>query len=65
MLRRTLQKSATDEDTLTRLVVTHAEKDLKDIKKLFQTRTNMTLEQAVAKKTSGDYKNFLLALIGN
>ncbi|KAF3330738.1 annexin-like protein RJ4 [Carex littledalei] len=65
VFRRTLQKSGTDEDTLTRLVLTHAEKDLKEIKELFQTRTNMTLEQAVAKKTSGDYKNFLLALIGN
>ncbi|KAJ3703020.1 hypothetical protein LUZ61_006725 [Rhynchospora tenuis] len=65
VLRDTLQKSGIDEDTLTRVIVMHAEKDLKEIKELFQTRANMTLEQAVAKKTSGDYKNFLLALIGN
>lgn len=60
-----LKSSSTDEDTLTRVIVMHAEKDLNKIKERFQTRTNMTLEQAVAKKTSGDYKNFLLALIGN
>jgi annexin D len=60
-----LHKSSTDEDTLTRIIVMHAEKDLKEIKERFQARTNVTLEQAVAKKTSGDYKTFLLALIGN
>ncbi|KAJ1686802.1 hypothetical protein LUZ63_018192 [Rhynchospora breviuscula] len=65
VLRNILQKSGMDEDTLTRVIVMHAEKDLKEIKELFQTRANMTLEQAVAKKTSGDYENFLLALIGN
>lgn len=42
----------------------HAEKDLKLIKEMFYERTNVTLEDAVGKETSGDYRTFLLALIG-
>ncbi|KAG6480662.1 hypothetical protein ZIOFF_057247 [Zingiber officinale] len=55
----------TDEDALTHVVAMIAEKDLQMIKEMFYKRTNVTLEHAIAKETSGDYRVFLLASIGN
>ncbi|XP_074559380.1 annexin-like protein RJ4 [Curcuma longa] len=63
LLDAALEKS--DEDTLTRIIVLHAEKDLGEIKDKFHKRKNVPLEHAVAKKTSGDYEAFLLALLGD
>jgi len=64
-----LLRSATSnhgmEDALTRVIVTRAEKDLKEIKELYEKRTNVILDHAINKQTSGDYKKFLLALLGN
>ncbi|KAK1277717.1 hypothetical protein QJS04_geneDACA007400 [Acorus gramineus] len=65
VLRNALNKPGTDEDGLTRVIVTRAEKDLKEIKEIYHKRNNVAIEHAVAKETSGDYKSFLLALIGN
>lgn len=65
VLRTVLSKSEIDEDTLTRVIVTRAEKDLKEIMNLFEKRTNVSLEQAIGKHTSGHYKHFLLALVAN
>ncbi|XP_020586843.1 annexin-like protein RJ4 [Phalaenopsis equestris] len=64
LLRTVLNKSETDEDTLTRVIVTRAEKDLKEIMDLFENRTNVSLEQAITKHIHGHYKHFLLALVG-
>ncbi|KAL2491739.1 Annexin D8 [Abeliophyllum distichum] len=64
VVRRALDKPGTDEDSLTRVIITSAEKDLKDIKELFQKRNSRPLEHAVAKDTLGDYKAFLLTLLG-
>ncbi|XP_042513057.1 annexin-like protein RJ4 [Macadamia integrifolia] len=64
VLRNAISKPGTDEDGLTRVIVTRAEKDLKDIKEMYNHRNNMTLEHAIAKETSGDYKDFLLTLVG-
>lgn len=55
----------TDEDALTRVIVTRAEKDLKQIKEVYYKRNSTSLNHAVAKDTSGDYKTFLLTLLGN
>ncbi|KAM0951074.1 putative annexin [Dioscorea sansibarensis] len=63
LLRNALNKS--DDDSLSRVIVTRAEKDLKEIKELYLKRTNITLEQAISKKESGNYRSFLLALLGN
>ncbi|ONK63588.1 uncharacterized protein A4U43_C07F16810 [Asparagus officinalis] len=63
VLRHAMKKAGTDEDALTRVIVTRAEKDLEDIKELYQKRTNVTLESAVHKEISGNYKKFLLALV--
>jgi annexin D len=65
ILRSATRESGTDEDSLTRVVVMHAEKDLKGISEAFQKMSSCTLEQAIAKETSSDYRIFLLALIGS
>ncbi|CAL5196333.1 unnamed protein product [Lathyrus oleraceus] len=64
VLRGALKRIGTDEDELTRVVVTRAEKDLKDIKELYYHRNSVRLEDAVASEISGDYKRFLVTLIG-
>ncbi|GAV62093.1 Annexin domain-containing protein, partial [Cephalotus follicularis] len=53
-----------DEDCLSRIIITRAEKDLKEINELYLKRNNISLQQAVDRVTSGDYKAFLLALLG-
>ncbi|KAF1869645.1 hypothetical protein Lal_00017220 [Lupinus albus] len=64
VLRHAIKKFGTDEDGLSRVVVTRAEKDLKDIKGLYYKRNSVHLEDAVAKDISGDYKKFILTLLG-
>ncbi|KAI5603908.1 hypothetical protein POPTR_001G277500v4 [Populus trichocarpa] len=65
VLRRAVHKEDTDEDALSRVIVTRAEKDLKEIKELYLKRNNISLDQAVAVDTHGEYKEFLLTLLGN
>ncbi|XP_058721762.1 annexin-like protein RJ4 isoform X1 [Vicia villosa] len=64
VLRNAIKKFGTDEDGLSRVIVTRAEKDLREIKELYYKRNSVHLEDAVSKETSGDYKKFLLALLG-
>ncbi|XP_058194921.1 annexin-like protein RJ4 [Rhododendron vialii] len=64
LLRDALHNHGIDENALTRVIVTRAEKDLKDIKELYYKRNSVTLDHAVAKETSGDYEAFLLTLLG-
>lgn len=54
----------TDEDSLTRAIVTRAEIDLKNVKKEYKIRYKTTLNADVIDDTSGDYMRFLLALVG-
>jgi annexin D len=63
ILSSATRESGTDEDILTRVVVMHAE-DLKGISEAFQKMSSCTLVQAIGKETSGDYRIFLLALLG-
>ncbi|CAF2349699.1 unnamed protein product [Brassica napus] len=65
VLRNAINTAGTDEDALTRVIVTRAEKDLKNITELYHKRNNESLDQAIAKETSRDYKAFLLALLGH
>jgi hypothetical protein len=46
------------------VIVTRAERDLRDIKEAYYKKNSVPLEQAVAQDTSGDYKAFLLTLLG-
>ncbi|KAL8160996.1 hypothetical protein V2J09_012485 [Rumex salicifolius] len=64
VVRDGLLKRGTDEDAVTRVIVTRAEKDLGAIKDMYYKRNSVTLEHAVSKELHGDYKTFLLALLG-
>ena len=64
VFRTAINTVGTDEDALSRVIITRAEKDLKDIMKIYFKRNNVTLENAIERDTSGDYKAFLLALLG-
>ncbi|XP_058078980.1 annexin-like protein RJ4 [Magnolia sinica] len=64
VLRNAINNLGTDEDALTRVIIMHAEKDLKEIMEVYHKRNNVALSHAVANDTSGDYKNFLLTLLG-
>jgi len=65
ILSDAMEKRGTNEDTITRVIVTRAEKDLAKIKELFYKRNSVTLEHAVAKETHGDYEKFLLTIMGS
>ncbi|KDP40511.1 hypothetical protein JCGZ_24510 [Jatropha curcas] len=65
VLRNAIKRIGTDEDALTRVIVTRAEKDLLHIKELYHKRNNVPLDHAVDKEIHGDYKHFLLALLGH
>jgi len=63
-IRLAINKTGTDEGALTRVITTRAEVDLKQIKELFLKRNSVPLARAIKKDTTGDYEDFLVALIG-
>ncbi|KAI9116611.1 hypothetical protein K1719_012269 [Acacia pycnantha] len=65
VVRNAIKRIGNCEDVLTRVIVTRAEKDLKEIEDLYYKRNSEHLEDSVAKELSGDYKKFLLTLLGN
>ncbi|KAJ9699177.1 hypothetical protein PVL29_007997 [Vitis rotundifolia] len=65
LLCNTINNMGTDEDTLSRVIITRAEKDLKEMKELYLERNSRSLDDAVSSETTGDYKAFLLTLLGN
>ncbi|XXG41409.1 hypothetical protein AAC387_Pa01g1873 [Persea americana] len=64
VLNDAVNKQGADEDALTRVIVTHAEKDLNNIIELYFKRNSISLNHAVANHSSGDHKAFLLTLLG-
>lgn len=64
VIRTSIVGLGTDEDSLTRAIVTRAEVDMKRIKEEHQNMYGVSVEDAVIGDTSGDYKNFLLTLLG-
>lgn len=65
VIRYAMNECGTDEESVTRVIVTRAEKDLKEIKEVYYKRNSVTLDQAITNHTSGNYKAFLLTLLGN
>ncbi|EYU36506.1 hypothetical protein MIMGU_mgv1a010414mg [Erythranthe guttata] len=65
VLRLAINRQGTDEGALTRVVATRAEVDMKIIKEEYQKRSSVPLDKAIAKDTTGDYENMLLALLGH
>ncbi|KAK8967261.1 Annexin D1 [Platanthera guangdongensis] len=63
-IRLAINKVGTDEGAITRIIATRAEVDLKQIKELYHKRNSVPLVHAIKKDTSGDYKDFLVSLIG-
>ncbi|XP_054814120.1 annexin-like protein RJ4 isoform X2 [Prosopis cineraria] len=64
VLRNATKRIGNYEDALTRVIVTRAERDLRDIKDLYYKKNSEHLENSVAKEVSGYYKKFLLTLLG-
>ncbi|XP_073294251.1 annexin Gh1-like [Primulina huaijiensis] len=65
VIRLAINNRGTDEGALTRVVVTRAEVDMKVIIDEYHRRTSVPLDRAIAKDTTGDYEDMLLALIGH
>ncbi|KAI5421216.1 annexin-like protein RJ4 [Lathyrus oleraceus] len=64
VVRDAVKKVGTDEDALTRVIVSRAQHDLKAISDVYHKRNSVPFEHVVAKETSGDYKKLLLTLLG-
>ncbi|XP_030532284.1 annexin D3 [Rhodamnia argentea] len=54
----------TDEDSLTRAIITRAENDMMKVRGEYNNMYQSSLDNAVIGDTSGDYKDFLLTLLG-
>ncbi|XP_071693907.1 annexin Gh1-like [Rutidosis leptorrhynchoides] len=65
VLRLAIDRKGTDETALTRVVATRAEYDMKGIKEEYKKRSSVSLDEAIAKDTRGDYEDMLIALIGS
>lgn len=65
VVRTSVVGLGTDEDSLTRAIVTRAEIDMKNIKEEYKIRYKTTVNADIIGDTSGDYKNFLLTLVGS
>ncbi|KAG7535519.1 Annexin repeat [Arabidopsis thaliana x Arabidopsis arenosa] len=65
VLRLSINKMGTDEWGLTRVVTTRTEVDMERIKEEYQRRNSIPLDRAIAKDTSGDYEDMLVALLGH
>uniref|UniRef100_A0A1J3GKD3 Annexin n=1 Tax=Noccaea caerulescens TaxID=107243 RepID=A0A1J3GKD3_NOCCA len=55
----------TDEDALTRAIVTRAENDLMKVRGEYFNMYNSSMDNAIIGDVSGDYKDFLLTLLGS
>ncbi|CAK9214453.1 unnamed protein product [Sphagnum troendelagicum] len=63
-LYRSMKGLGTDNSSLIRVVTTRAEIDMHYIKAEFANMYNKTLEHMIAGDTSGNYRQFLLTLVG-
>ncbi|KAF5196932.1 Annexin d3 [Thalictrum thalictroides] len=64
VVRASILGLGTDEDSLTRAIITRAEIDLMKIRGEYHNAYTTSLDNAVIDDTSGDYKDFLLTLLG-
>ncbi|KAF3794212.1 Annexin D1 [Nymphaea thermarum] len=65
VLSKAINRLGTDEGALTRVVVTRAEVDMKQIKEEYLKVNDVGLDKAIVDDTSGDYRELLLTLIGH
>nr|CAD1825290.1 unnamed protein product [Ananas comosus var. bracteatus] len=64
VLRKAMKGLGTNDTTLIRVVVTRTEIDMQYIKIEYQKKYKKPLSAAIHSETSGHYRNFLLALVG-
>ncbi|EFJ12354.1 hypothetical protein SELMODRAFT_271856 [Selaginella moellendorffii] len=64
VLYDSMKRMGTDDSTLIRVVVTRAEQDMQYIKADFYQKYKKPLESMISGDTSGNYKHFLLSLVG-
>jgi hypothetical protein len=64
VLHKAMKGLGTDDTTLIRIIVTRAEIDMQYIKAEYLKKYRKTLNDAVHSETSGNYRAFLLALLG-
>ncbi|KAM0961041.1 hypothetical protein ACFX2I_020367 [Malus domestica] len=65
VLRKAMKGLGTDDPTLIRVIVTRAEFDMQYIKSEYRNKYGKSLHDAVHSDTSGNYRTFLLSLLGN
>ncbi|XP_058107036.1 annexin D3-like [Magnolia sinica] len=65
VVRSSIVGLGTDEDSLTRAIVTRAEIDMMKIKEYYYEVNEVSIVDAVIDDTSGDYKDFLVTLLGH
>ncbi|KAF5747525.1 hypothetical protein HS088_TW05G00248 [Tripterygium wilfordii] len=65
VLHKAMKGLGTDDTTLIRVVVTRAEFDMRQVKLEYRKIYKKTLYDAVHSETSGNYRSFLLSLIGS
>jgi hypothetical protein len=64
-LSTALGEEGTDDDTLIRVIISRCEIDMQYIKLEFANDSKKSLDEAIGRNTSGNYRNFLLTLIGH
>ncbi|XP_047330089.1 annexin D5-like [Impatiens glandulifera] len=65
LLHKAMKGMGTNDSTLIRIVVSRAEIDMQYIKGEYQKKYGKSLKDAVRSETSGNYREFLLALLGH
>ncbi|XAR63516.1 hypothetical protein NMG60_11023475 [Bertholletia excelsa] len=65
VIRASIVGLGTDEDSLTRAIITRAEIDMMKIKGEYFNMNKSSMDNAVAGDTSGDYRKFLMTLLGS
>ncbi|KAK9677523.1 hypothetical protein RND81_11G149200 [Saponaria officinalis] len=65
VLRKSMKGLGTDDTTLIRVIVTRTEIDMQYIKAEYEKKYKKPLVDAVHSETSGNYRKFLLALLGS
>ncbi|VDM01765.1 unnamed protein product, partial [Schistocephalus solidus] len=65
MLLGSMKGLGTNDDDLIRLVLAYSEDNLEDVKKVFLQKNEKSLADYIRGDTSGDYKKFLVAIVGD
>ncbi|ESQ52552.1 hypothetical protein EUTSA_v10016949mg [Eutrema salsugineum] len=65
VVSESIEGFGTDEDSLTRAIVTRAEIDLMKVRGEYFNMYNSSMDNAIIGDVSGDYKDFLITLLGS